>query len=419
MPPNGVGLQTNIRNEPSGRAMRLVEVVQALSAVRTIESIVDIVRQAARELSGADGATFILRDGDQCHYVDEDAISPLWKGRKFPMSACISGWSMLHRETVVIEDIYSDARIPHVAYQPTFVKSLAMVPIRTRDPVGAIGIYWAKAHVATPTELELLEALANTTSVALENVRLYEELENRVRDRTVALEEANRELETFSYSVSHDLQGPVRHINGYIGLLLERHASQLDDEGKSHLARIGRAAKRMGGLTADLLRLAQLARTELKIELVELGLIAKELANNLREEAPSRAAEFRLAENLQVKGDGKLLRIVMENLLANAWKFTAKRDKAVIEFGSEPGPGGEQVCFVRDNGAGFDMQHAGRLFKPFQRLHTESDFAGSGVGLATVDRIIRRHGGRIWVDSAVDQGTTFRFTTTAGTSRIA
>src|ERR687888_1355577 len=154
---------------------RLVAVVQELSLARDLATLMAIVRHAARELTGADGATFILRDGDQCYYADEDAIAPLWKGLRFPMSTCISGWAMLHRQHTVIEDIYADPRIPVAAYRPTFVKSLAMVPIRTLDPVGAIGNYWGTKHRPTGQELELLQALADSTAVALENLRVYNE----------------------------------------------------------------------------------------------------------------------------------------------------------------------------------------------------------------------------------------------------
>jgi hypothetical protein len=182
--------------EPCPAGMEgLVEVVQRLSLARDLATLQDIVRRAARHLTGADGATFVLRDGDRCFYADEDAIAPLWKGQRFPMSACISGWSMLHRRPAVIADIYADDRIPHDAYRPTFVKSLVMVPIRTLDPIGAIGNYWASSHVPSEAEVKLLQALADTTAVALENVRVFTELEDRVRERTAELEKAIRQLE--------------------------------------------------------------------------------------------------------------------------------------------------------------------------------------------------------------------------------
>src|SRR5262245_23611585 len=174
---------------------QLIGVIQKLSLARDLPTVQDIVRRSARRLSGADGATFVLRDDDRCHYADEDAITPLWKGQRFPMSACISGWSMIHKQAVVIEDIYADDRIPHDAYRPTFVKSLVMVPIRTLDPIGAIGTYWAKSHRPAEAEVRLLQALADTTAVALENVRVFTELEDRVKARTAELEAANRRLE--------------------------------------------------------------------------------------------------------------------------------------------------------------------------------------------------------------------------------
>lgn len=177
------------------QALRLIRVVQELSMARDVDRVAEIVRRAARELTGADGATFVLRDGQQCFYRDEDAISPLWKGQRFPMSLCISGWAMLNRQATVIPDIYLDPRIPHEAYRPTFVKSLVMVPIRTLDPIGAIGNYWASPHTATAEQVELLQALADSTSIALENVQVYSEMERRVAERTGQLVEVNHRLQ--------------------------------------------------------------------------------------------------------------------------------------------------------------------------------------------------------------------------------
>ncbi|MGE2835360.1 diguanylate cyclase domain-containing protein [Mycobacterium sp. SMC-4] len=177
---------------------RLLQAVQELSLVRSLPEIQRIVRVSARQLVGCDGATFVLRDREQCYYADEDAIAPLWKGNRFPMKACISGWTMLHRQAVVIPDIYVDARIPHEAYRPTFVKSLVMVPIRRLDPVGAIGAYWADQRMPTDDEVALLQALADSTSVAMENVALDAELEQRVADRTAALELVTEEIRRLS-----------------------------------------------------------------------------------------------------------------------------------------------------------------------------------------------------------------------------
>lgn len=197
----------------TGALERLVRAVTELASARTLDAIVEIVGHAARELTGADGATFVLRDrgGDQelCYYVDEDAIAPLWRGHKFPVDTCISGWAMLNREPAVIEDIYADDRIPHDAYRPTFVKSLVMVPVHTADPVAAIGNYWAEQRRPTATEVRLLQVLADSTAVALENVQVVSELETRVEERTAELAAANAELQRFAAVVAHDLKGPL------------------------------------------------------------------------------------------------------------------------------------------------------------------------------------------------------------------
>ncbi|WJN61498.1 sensor domain-containing diguanylate cyclase [Pseudomonas sp. SO81] len=183
----------------------LLHVVQELSLARDLATVQEIVRHAARRLTGCDGATFVLRDGPFCHYADEDAVGPLWKGKRFPLETCISGWAMLNRQQAVIPDIYVDPRIPHDAYRPTFVKSLVMVPIRTREPVGAIGNYWAEHHHPCAEEVQLLQALADSTSIAIENVQLYRSLEQRVEERTRELQEAYDRIH--SLSMTDELTG--------------------------------------------------------------------------------------------------------------------------------------------------------------------------------------------------------------------
>lgn len=392
---------------------RLVAAVQELSHARDFDTIRRIVRHAARELTGADGATLVLREADQCHYVDEDAISPLWKGNRFPLSACISGWAMLHRQSVAIKDIYADSRIPADAYRPTFVKSLLTVPIRSDDPIGAIGNYWASPHDATIREIELLEALANTTAVALENVRVYNELEQRVQDRTRLLEAANKELETFSFSVSHDLRSPLHAIGSYAELLAETDPAPTKAEHDEYIALISKQTVRMGRLIEDFLRLAQVTRADLNPEPIDLVQIALSIVPQLEEATPERRVTFVHPPALPASGDPRLLQAALENLLANAWKYTGRRlTDARVELGRLDDPAGPVTFFVRDNGAGFDPRLRDKLFTPFQRLHSAKEFPGSGVGLATVHRIIHKHGGRIWADGAPDEGATFYFTLT-------
>jgi PAS domain S-box-containing protein len=221
-------------------------------------------------------------------------------------------------------------------------------------------------------------------------------------------EAANRELEAFSYSVAHDLRAPLRSVNGFCQILEEEYVGCLDDTGRGYLDRVRRAAQHMGALIDDLLRLARIAQGDLSRSTVNLSAIAGHIEKTLRDNDPERIAEFAIEQNVFVNGNPRLLRIVLENLFSNAWKFTAKEPAARIEFGSEKA-GGETVIFVRDNGVGFDMAYAGKLFGAFQRLHNGRDFPGTGIGLATARRIVTKHGGRIWTESKPGRGATFSF----------
>ena len=251
---------------------------------------------------------------------------------------------------------------------------------------------------------------------AEEEIRqLNDELEERVRQRTAELEAVNKELETFSYSVAHDLRAPLRSIDGFSAAVLQDHGEKLDDEGREYLGFVRAGCQRMGHLIDDLLKLSRVTRAPLRHEPVNLTALAQRIAGDLRRHAPERVVECRIAEGLTTAGDPTLLEAALRNLLENAWKFTARRAEAVIEMGVVERANGQAshsapVFFVRDNGAGFDMQYADKLFGVFQRLHRHEEFAGTGVGLATVQRILQRHGGRIWAEAALDKGVTFYFT---------
>jgi light-regulated signal transduction histidine kinase (bacteriophytochrome) len=239
--------------------------------------------------------------------------------------------------------------------------------------------------------------------------QLNVDLEQRVVDRTAQLQTANKELEAFCYSVSHDLRTPLRSLDGFSQALLEDYSDTLDAKGKNYLGRIRTGSQRMGQLIDDLLDLSRVSRREMTSELVDLSKMVHEVAEELRATAPERDAEFVVADGLIAQTDPHLLRIVLNNLLVNAWKFTAKKPHARIEFGSS-GENGSKEYFMRDNGAGFDQAYSSKLFGAFQRLHSATDFPGTGIGLATVQRIIQRQGGRVWADGKVDQGATFHFT---------
>jgi signal transduction histidine kinase len=237
---------------------------------------------------------------------------------------------------------------------------------------------------------------------------LDQELERRVALRTAQLQAANEELEAFSYSVAHDLRGPLRGIDGFSQILIEDHAAQLGPEIVDHLTTVRRAADRMRALIEDLLRLSRTAQDDLRRGPVDVSRLAREAIARLRAAEPHRAVTVDIADAITVSGDERFLAIVLDNLLGNAWKFTARRDRATICVGTVQ-QGDAEVCFVRDDGAGFDIASAGKLFAPFQRFHAASEFDGTGIGLAITQRIIQRHGGRIWADSAVGLGTTFYF----------
>ena len=235
------------------------------------------------------------------------------------------------------------------------------------------------------------------------------ELEQKVTERTRRLETINKELESFSYSVSHDLRAPLRSIDGFSQALLEDYADKLDDEGKDYLQRVRASSQHMGELIDDMLNLSRVTRGEMRREPVDLTGMAQALAAELQQSAPDREVEFVIADGLTAQGDARLLRIVLDNLLGNAWKYSSKHPRARIEFGFAQN-NGQSAYFVRDDGAGFDMAYADKLFGVFQRLHRQTEFSGTGVGLATVQRIMLRHGGQVWADAQVDRGATFYFT---------
>ncbi len=224
------------------------------------------------------------------------------------------------------------------------------------------------------------------------------------------MEATNKELEAFSYSVSHDLRAPLRTIDGFSLAILEDFGDQLNDEGRNYLMRIRTAAQRMAQLIDDLLNLSRVTRAPLNPEPTSLSTVAQHIARELQQTEPNRIVEFAITPNIIANCDPRLMKVVLENLLNNAWKFTSKQELARIEFGTVDDPADGRVYFVRDNGAGFDMAYVNKLFGAFQRLHTSSEFPGIGIGLAIVQRIINRHGGRVWAEGELNKGAAFFFT---------
>ena len=390
----------------------MVTTVQKLSLARDMDTVMKIVRTVARQLTGADGASFVLREGNLCYYAEEDAISPLWKGSRFPMQTCISGWAMMNKESAVIEDIYQDNRIPQDAYRPTFVKSLAMVPIRKIDPIGAIGNYWATKRRPSEDEVSLLQSLADITAVTIENINMYNELEDRVKARTEQIEELNKELESFSYSVSHDLRAPLRGVIGYSDILYEDNLEQLNEAGRNVLGSIRTNAKRMNTLIDDLLHFSRLGNKPIEKTEINNGKLVKHIVEELNHSDPNKA-QINIQQLHPAVADEVLIRQVWINLISNAIKYSSKKENPSVEIGSYKNTH-EIVYVVKDNGAGFDMNYAGKLFGAFQRLHKLSEFPGSGIGLALSHRIVSRHGGKMWAEARVDEGATFYFSLPVG-----
>jgi signal transduction histidine kinase len=387
--------------------MLFAKTVQELSLARDIETVMKVVKTAARQLTGADGASFILREGDNCYYADEDALSPLWKGQRFPMANCVSGWVMEQKQPAVIPDIYIDERVPHEAYRPTFVKSLAIVPIRTLAPIGAIGIYWGREYRPTEGEVQLLQSLADSTSVTLENVGVYAELERRVRERTAELEEKNKDLEALSYSLSHDLKAPLRFITLYTSQLKEKALPAAAAEGAGLADKVLKKARTMKELIDALLLFFAVTEEKLNPAPVSMQDVVTEVGKELQEDL-KRPIEFIVGSLPTVEGNPSLLRQVWINLLSNAIKYSSKSRQPRIEIGCTDAENGS-VFFVKDNGVGFDKKYGERLFKVFERLHNTGEFEGSGLGLAIVERIITKHGGRVWAEGEPDKGASFYF----------
>jgi light-regulated signal transduction histidine kinase (bacteriophytochrome) len=287
----------------------------------------------------------------------------------------------------------------------------AVVPIRARSTViGTLSVMRnMPGRSYTDEDVTLLQDVADRAGLAIENARLYAQLEHRVRARTAELEASNKDLEAFSYSVAHDLRAPLRAISGFSAILDEDHIERLDPAGRQYVSQIRAATSRMSQLIDDMLQLSKISRTELRRAQVDISKLAHSVVANLRAAQPEREVEVVIEPGLSASADPRLLEVVLTNLLGNAWKFTGKREQPRIELAAQTDEH-PTVYRVRDNGAGFAPEHADKLFSAFQRLHSEREFEGTGIGLATVLRIVHSHGGRIWAEAEVDKGATFYFT---------
>ena len=360
-------------------------------------------RERALREANATFDRFFTLSPDLCCVADFEGrfrrVNPAWQSSL--------GWS--EQELLAqpfLNFVHPDDREATVRETETLGHGLTTVNFenRYRCPDGTYRwLQWMAAPL--PEEARIYAVARDVTGAKQDEARMLV-LTQELARRNAQLAALNHELEAFSYSVSHDLRAPLRSIDGFSQVLLEDYADRLDAEGKDALQRVRRAATSMAELIDALLALSRLSRVELQTEPVDASALALTIADGLRQAAPERQVDFVIAPNLTVDADPTLLQALLENLLNNAWKYSGPRDVARIEFGSVDRDG-ETVYFVRDNGVGFDMAYVDKLFGAFQRLHHQSEFVGTGVGLATVQRIAHRHGGRVWAEGAVDQGATF------------
>lgn len=328
------------------------------------------------------------------------------------------GYVLMTNGVVVLDEVASETRfrVPARLTEHGVVSGVSTVIGSLERPYGVLGAWTTRRRAFTRNDLHFVQAIAHLLGEAVERWladdevrRINAVLETRVRERTAELESANRELEAFCRSVSHDLRAPLRGIDGFSLAVIEEYGERLDATGREYLQRVRAGIQRMGQIIDDLLALSRVLRVEMDRGPVDLSALATRVLDELRETDPKRRVDAVIAPGVVATGDERLLRLAIENLLGNAWKFTARRSDARIEFGVSEGDDAP-AYFVRDNGAGFDMAYVDQLFGVFQRLHRQSEFPGNGVGLATVRRIIERHGGRVWAEGVVEQGATFSFT---------
>ncbi len=364
-----------------------------------------VARSGARRLTGADGVTFVVKEGGYCHYADEDAIAPLWKGRRFPLDQCISGWAMTRRQCAVVPDVYADARIPHDVYRSTFVRSLAIVPIRPEDPVGAIGAYWAEVHEATPDELDLLQAIANGASLAMANVLLYRDLEEAARrERTarLAAEEGNRLMDQLLATVSHELRTPLGVIQGW--LWQARREGVKPDVVQRALTVIDRNVALQARLVDDLLDASRAVAGKLSLRrrVLDLQRVCSRVVDLGRAPAASKGVRLTEASDgdaLLVDGDAGRLQQAVWSLVDNAIKFTGSGGSVTVVSNRT---GNRAHVAVTDTGVGIAPAFLPLVFDPFRQGDSSMtrEHGGLGLGLTIVKQIVMLHGGEVRAESA-------------------
>ena len=383
----------------------LIDVIQKLSLAQSLEDVIEITRHAARTLTGADGAAFVLRDHGKCYYVDEDAIGPLWKGKRFPLSECISGWSMLNREVVAIEDVFADQRIPLDSYRPTFVKSLLVVPIRQDQPIGAIGNYWAHPHKASQVEMRLLKALADSTSIALENVQHIQSL----KEANAILGDSIQARDEFFSIASHELRTPITAIKLQLQIserkLLRMHEGE--PEYHSPLSVSLEQAEKLASLTNQLLDVSRIRLGKMNLEKTHTN--CSELFRNyiLKKMPELQAAgckvQWEIPEGIYAMVDSQKCEQIIGHLFSNIERHAPGSNVTVSLVKEED----RFILKVKDTGPGIDPEILDKIFQRFERVQVPRKLGGLGLGLFLAKSLVEAHQGEIKVESSAGSGALF------------
>lgn len=382
----------------------LIETIQKLSLAQSIDDVTKLVRQAARKLVDSDGSTVVLREEDLCYYIDEEAIGPLWKGKRFPMKSCISGWTMINKDITVIEDIYLDSRIPIDAYKPTFVKSLVMVPIRIEQPMGAIGNYWKIKHIPTSEEIEMLKALANSSSIALENIAKNCELERA----NTSLRETLAARDEFLSIASHELKTPLTPLK----LQLQIAENQLLEGTNDVSFLLKNSVKKVDALLNLIENLLDVSRIQLErmnLDLVQFDFVdaVESAVEQMLPQLQDSHCELQLNITRHLIGSWDRLRIeqIITNLLSNCCKYATGTPVQI----SLTGTNRDSVLFsVKDKGKGIPREAHDKIFNRFERSGPDVKVSsGFGLGLYIVKKIVEAHKGTIHLESAINNGANF------------